>query len=66
MGQATSDIFDCDVMCPENDVNLSLNTSVISRACRLNSGHVCAFGRVDKTVLDGKPPAGNTVDSFVS
>ena len=38
----------------------------LSRACRLNCGHACTFGRVDEAVSGGKPPAGKGVVGLFS
>ena len=35
-------------------------------AWRLNCGHACTFGRVDKAVSGGKPPAGKSVVGLLS
>ena len=46
------------------DVGETLNSSLLSRAWRLNCCHACAYGRVDEAVSGGKPHAGKGVVGF--
>ena len=45
---------------------MTFNSSVVSRAWRLNWGHVCYFKRKDEAVSSGKLPTGNGVYGLLS